>query len=155
MRSLPHPSPDSLPRSVHLSPYHHPKNVYIRTDDPDFPPGDDSKECFACLNQRRHIFGPHDDGFELPEEVEPFLADKPLGNMLTAKGIALWWAPDLYNPRSGWVRRAQGVPLVKNWYIEHCPPGHKVCIYRRFMFSRFTIEFELPPSQLQHELEAC
>jgi len=26
---------NSLPRSIHLSPYHHPKNVYICTDDPD------------------------------------------------------------------------------------------------------------------------
>ena len=107
------------------------------------------------LSHKFIIFGPHGDGFELPEEVEPLLADKPLGNMLAAKGIALWWAPDPYNPRSGWVRRAQDVPLVKNWYIEHCLPGHKVCIYCRFIFSRFTVEFELPPSQLQHELEAC
>lgn len=28
---------NSLPRSVHISPYHYPKNVYIRTDDPDLP----------------------------------------------------------------------------------------------------------------------
>lgn len=28
---------NSLPRSVHISPYHTPKNVYIRTDDPDLP----------------------------------------------------------------------------------------------------------------------
>jgi hypothetical protein len=27
----------SLPRSVHIAPYHEPKNVYIRTDDPDLP----------------------------------------------------------------------------------------------------------------------
>ena len=64
---------NSLPRSVHLSPYHH-----------------------------------------------------PLQNELTAEGIALWWAPDPYNRRSGRMRRAQDVPLVKNWYIEHCPPGQSV-----------------------------
>ena len=28
---------NSLLRFVHLSPYHAPKNVYIRTDDPDLP----------------------------------------------------------------------------------------------------------------------
>jgi pre-mRNA-processing factor 8 len=28
---------DSLPLSVHISPYHAPKNVYIRTYDPDLP----------------------------------------------------------------------------------------------------------------------
>ncbi|KAL4074403.1 NUC071 domain-containing protein [Scleroderma citrinum] len=38
------------------------------------------------------IFGPNDgdNNFELSEEVELFLADKPLENELTADGIALW-----------------------------------------------------------------
>ena len=31
-----------------------------------------------------------EDDFELPEEIEPFLADEPLENELTAEGIALW-----------------------------------------------------------------
>ena len=31
-----------------------------------------------------------EDDFELPEEIEPFLADKPLENELTTEGIALW-----------------------------------------------------------------
>ncbi|KAL4080099.1 NUC071 domain-containing protein [Scleroderma yunnanense] len=38
------------------------------------------------------IFGPNDgdNNFELSEEVELFLTDKPLENELTADGIALW-----------------------------------------------------------------
>lgn len=24
------------------------------------------------------------------------------------------------------MRRAQDIPLVKNWYLEHCPPGQPV-----------------------------
>ena len=55
------------------------------------------------LSHKDVIFGPSDaddDSFELPE-VEPFLADKPLENDLTAEGIALWWALDLYNRRLG------------------------------------------------------
>ena len=75
------------------------------------------------------IFGPSDADdydFELPEEVEPFLTDKSLENDLTAEGIALWWAPDPYNHRSGQMQRAQDVPLVKNWCIEPCPSGQPV-----------------------------
>ncbi|KAF8194228.1 NUC071 domain-containing protein [Pholiota molesta] len=92
---------NSLPRSVRISPYHYPKNH----------------------------FGPNgadDDDFILPEVVEPFLEEKELENDLTADGIALWWAPEPYNRRSGRMRRAQDIPLVKNWYLEHCPPGQPV-----------------------------
>ena len=75
------------------------------------------------------IFGPNDldeDDFEFPNEVRPFLDDKHLENDLTADGIALWWAPEPYSRRSGRMRRAQDVPLVKNWYLEHCPPNQPV-----------------------------
>ncbi|KAL4065042.1 NUC071 domain-containing protein [Scleroderma yunnanense] len=79
------------------------------------------------------IFGPNDgdNNFELPEEVELFLADMPLENELTADGIVLWWAPDLYNHHSEWMRHAQDVPLVKNWYLEHCPPGQPIKVCRQ------------------------
>ena len=33
--------------------------------------------------------GADDDDFELPEEIELFLADEPLENELTAEGVAL------------------------------------------------------------------
>ncbi|PPQ67549.1 hypothetical protein CVT26_006850 [Gymnopilus dilepis] len=132
---------NSLPRSVHISPYHYPKNVYIRTDDPDLPAfyfdplinpislrGHVPKNA-PLVSHEDSIFGPNgadDDDFELPEQVVPFLEDKDLENDLTADGIALWWAPDPYGRRSGRMRRAQDVPLVKNWYLEHCPPGQPV-----------------------------
>lgn len=35
-------------------------------------------------------------------------------------------APEPYNWRSGRMRRAQDIPLVKNWYLEHCPPNQPV-----------------------------
>ena len=44
----------------------------------------------------------------------------------TANGIALLWAPRPFNLRSGFTRRSVDVPLVKNWYREHCPPGQPV-----------------------------
>ena len=75
------------------------------------------------------ILGPngqdHDD-FELPEELIPFLDEKPLENDITTDTIALWWAPEPYSLCSGHMRRVQDIPLVKNWYLEHCPPNQPV-----------------------------
>ncbi|KAG8779467.1 pre-mRNA-splicing factor 8 [Ceratobasidium sp. 428] len=129
---------NSLPRSVHISPYHEPKNVYIRTDDPDLPafyfdPLVNPVSSRAVVPRNAplvsyedELFGPNgadDDEWELPEEIEPFLRDSPLENDQTADAIALWWALAPYDTRSGRTRRAQDVPLVKNWYLEHCPPN--------------------------------
>ena len=132
---------NSLPRSVKLSIYHLPKNVYIRTDDPELPAfyfdplinpislrGFTPKNT-PLVSHEDSIFGLNgadDDDFELPEDVAPFLEHKDLENDLTADGIALWWAPDPYSRRSGRMRRAQDIPLVKNWYLEHCPPNQPV-----------------------------
>ena len=69
-------------------------------------------------------------------EVSLFWSCRPLETDLTADAIALWWAPDPYNRRSGRMRRAQDIPLVKNWYLEHCPPGQPVKVrvsYQKLM----------------------
>ncbi|KAL4062015.1 NUC071 domain-containing protein [Scleroderma citrinum] len=136
---------NDINKVLHLSPYHHPKNVYICMDDPDLPVfyfdplinpislhGMTAKNA-PLVSHEDIIFGPNDgdDDFELPEEVEPFLADKPLENELTTDGIALWWAPDLYNHHLEWMRCAQDVPLVKNWYLEHRPPGQPIKVCRQ------------------------
>jgi pre-mRNA-processing factor 8 len=115
--------------------------MYICTDDPDLPAfyfdplinpislcGFTLKNVLL-ISHKDSIFGPNnadDDKFELPEDLSPFLKEKPLKNDLMADGIALWWAPDPYNRRSGCMRHAQDVPLVKNWYLEHCPPNQAV-----------------------------
>lgn len=54
------------------------------------------------------------------------MQETPLYTDNTANGIALLWAPRPFNMRSGRCRRAIDVPLVKNWYREHCPPGQPV-----------------------------
>jgi pre-mRNA-processing factor 8 len=115
---------NSLPRSVRISPYHYPKNVYIRTDDPDLPAfyfdpliNPISLRGHLATNASLHedsIFGPNnadEDDFRLPSAIEPFLADKDLENDLTADGIALWWAPEPYGRRSGHMRRAQDISV--------------------------------------------
>jgi pre-mRNA-processing factor 8 len=127
---------------VHIGPYHEPKNVYIKTDDPDLPafyfdplinPISQRvvQEAHTPLvSHEDEVFGygndEDDDEFELPDELEPFMADKALENELTADAIALYWAPYPYNLRSGRMRRAQDVSMVKNFYLEHCPQGAAV-----------------------------
>ena len=67
-----------------------------------------------------------DDGFCLPEDVGPLLADEPLYTDATAGGISLYWAPRPFNLRRGRTRRAFDVPLVNAWFKERCPPDHPV-----------------------------
>lgn len=132
---------NSLPRSVYIDLYHEPKNVYIKTDDPDLPAfyfdpliNPISQRVVAeahkpLVSHEDAVFGygnEDDDEFELPEELEPFMENQPLENDLTADAIALFWAPYPYNQRSGRMRRAQDVPMVKNMYLEHCPPDQPV-----------------------------
>jgi pre-mRNA-processing factor 8 len=132
---------NSLPRSVKIAPYHFTKNVFIRTDDIALPAfyfdplvnPITSRTVVAknrpLVSHEDLIFGPNDaddDDFELPEEYAPFLEDAPLETALTHEAIQLWWAPKPYNRRSGHTRRAEDIPLVKNWYLEHCPPNQPV-----------------------------
>ncbi|PGH17961.1 pre-mRNA-processing-splicing factor 8 [Helicocarpus griseus UAMH5409] len=130
---------NSLPRSVKLSWYSHPQIVYARTEDPNLPAfyfdpviNPISSRSVAPKNitvsHEDQIFGPgnDEDEFTLPGDAEPFLADEELYTSETASAIALWWAPYPFDRRSGKMVRAQDVPLVKQWYLEHCPQGQPV-----------------------------
>ena len=146
---------NSRPRSVYLGTYHEPKNVYIRTDDPDLPAfyfdpalNPISSRSLASAHFRTYyddgepvlshedeVFGEGVQGddeledelaFQLPDGIEPFLDDAPLETDMTADAISLWWAAPPYNRRSGYTRRAVDVPLIKAWYLEHCPPNQPV-----------------------------
>ncbi|OJD27466.1 pre-mRNA-processing-splicing factor 8 [Blastomyces percursus] len=129
---------NSLPRSVKLSWYSHPQIVYVRSEpnlpafyfDPVINPI--SSRSVAPKNitvsHEDQIFGAgnDEDEFTLPGNAEPFLGDEELYTSETASAIALWWAPYPFDRRSGKMVRAQDVPLVKQWYLEHCPPGQPV-----------------------------
>ncbi|EXJ87138.1 hypothetical protein A1O3_04096 [Capronia epimyces CBS 606.96] len=131
---------NSLPRSVKISWYHHPQVVYARSDDPNLPAfyfdpviNPISSRSVApkniTISHEDEIFGAGNDeadDFELPGNVEPFLADEELYTSETASAISLWWAPYPFDRRSGKMVRAQDVPLVKQWYLEHCPQGQPV-----------------------------
>ncbi|KAL6300911.1 hypothetical protein BKA93DRAFT_865036, partial [Sparassis latifolia] len=103
---------NSLPRSVHISPYHSPKMWIFARMIPTCPPSTSIPSSIQYhFSHEDMIFRPNDaddDDFEL----EPLLEEKI---DLTADAIALWWAPDPYSRRSGRTRRAQDIPLVKNW----------------------------------------
>ncbi|KAI4288011.1 MAG: hypothetical protein L6R35_002730 [Caloplaca aegaea] len=131
---------NSLPRSVKLSWYSHPQIVYVRAEDPSLPAfyfdpviNPISSRSVApkniTISHEDEIFGHgnnEDEEFVLPREVEPFLADEELYTSETSSAIALWWAPFPFDRRSGRMVRAQDVPLVKQWYLEHCPQGQPV-----------------------------
>ncbi|KAL8769038.1 MAG: hypothetical protein Q9194_005545, partial [Teloschistes cf. exilis] len=131
---------NSLPRSVKLSWYSHPQVVYVRAEDPSLPAfyfdpviNPISSRSVAPKNitvsHEDEIFGygnSEDEEFTLPGDVEPFLADEEIYTSETASAIALWWAPFPFDRRSGRMVRAQDVPLVKQWYLEHCPQGQPV-----------------------------
>ena len=131
---------NSLPRSVQLSWHSHPQVVYVRADDPSLPAfyfdpiiNPISSRSVAPKNltvsHEDEIFGygnNEDEEFTLPASMDPFLADEELYTSETSSAIALWWAPYPFNRRSGKMVRAQDVPLVKQWYLEHCPQGQPV-----------------------------
>jgi len=128
---------NNRPRKVQLSWYHYPNCVYIKADDPDLPafyfdplinviafyknaPGLKTSEKVSEMSDAEL------EDFELPDRVEPFLSETPLYTDNTGNGIALVWAPRPFNLRSGHTRRAIDIPLVKDWFHEHCPPTHPV-----------------------------
>ncbi|MDI1490163.1 MAG: pre-mRNA-splicing factor 8 [Ramalina farinacea] len=131
---------NSLPRSVKLGWYSHPQVVYVRAEDPSLPAfyfdpviNPISSRSVAPKNltvsHEDEIFGEgnmEDEEFTLPGNMEPFMAGEELYTKETSSAIALWWAPFPFDRRSGKMVRAQDVPLVKQWYLEHCPQGQPV-----------------------------
>ncbi|EXA46041.1 pre-mRNA-splicing factor spp42 [Fusarium oxysporum f. sp. pisi HDV247] len=150
---------NSLPRSVHLSWHSHPQVVFNRADDPDLPTfhfdrriNPISSRTVAPKNvevsHEDEIFGAdnieesEDDAFELPAGVEPFLADEDVENENTSSAVELWWAPYPFDRRSGRMVRAQDVPLVKQWYLEH-PPSDRPPVKVRVSYQKLLKNFVL------------
>ncbi|KAH7854029.1 hypothetical protein Vadar_009292 [Vaccinium darrowii] len=100
---------NNRPRKVKLSVYHTPMNMFIKTEDPDlpafyydpliYPITTTSKDrCEKKINEEE------EEEFYMPEGVEPLLKDTPLYTDTTAADI----------------------PLVSEWFKEHCPPSYPV-----------------------------
>ena len=150
---------NSLPRSVHLSWDSYPQVVYNRADNPDLPTfhfdrriNPISSRTVAPKNvefsNEDELFGPgsneepEDDVFTLPRTVEPFLADEELENEYTSSAVELWWAPFPFNRRSGKMVRAQDVPLIKQWYLEH-PPSDRPPVKVRVSYQKLLKNYVL------------
>lgn len=117
---------NSLPRSVHISWYHHPFNVAVKSDDPDLP----AFYFDPVLNpMSSRGFDDEDDGDDHEESefsvpgLRPVLDGVELTNENTAGAIGLWNAGYPFNLRSGKMVRAQDVALIKDWYLQHAPSG--------------------------------
>ncbi|KAI4355757.1 hypothetical protein L6164_004500 [Bauhinia variegata] len=121
---------NNRPRKVKLCVYHTPMIMYIKTEDPDLPAFyyDPLIHPITSANKERREKKIHDDEdeFSLPEGVEPLLKNTQLYTDTTAAGISLLFAPRPFNMRSGRMRRAEDIPLVSEWYKEHCPPSYPV-----------------------------
>ncbi|XP_074597718.1 pre-mRNA processing factor 8 isoform X2 [Brevipalpus obovatus] len=125
-----------LTNYVHLSWYHTPNVVFIKTEDPDLPAFyfDPLINPISLSRNTQRTIEPlpdddkckDDEAFTLPESFVPYMKSFPLYTDNTANGISLLWAPRPFCMRSGRTRRAIDVPLVKSWYLEHCPPGMPV-----------------------------
>lgn len=83
------------------------------------------KELDSQINQNA-VSDEELEQFTLPNGVEPLLSEQPLFTENTANGINLYWAPAPFNQRTGVTRRACDIPLVSNWFKEHCPQGYPV-----------------------------
>ncbi|KAF4824759.1 Pre-mRNA-processing-splicing factor 8 [Colletotrichum siamense] len=150
---------NSLPRSVHLAWHSHPQVVFERSDNPDLPAFHFDRRIHPIssravapknltVSHEDEIFGPdsneepEDEAFELPADFEPFLDEEDLSNEDTASAIELWWAPFPFNRRSGKMVRAQDVPLIKQWYLEH-PPSDKPPVKVRVSYQKLLKNFVL------------
>ncbi|KAM3257189.1 hypothetical protein ACQJBY_049489 [Aegilops geniculata] len=124
---------NNRPRKVRLCIYHTPMIMYIKTEDPDLPafyydPLINPVTSTSKIDRREKKASEEEDedDFSLPDGVDPLLKETPLYTDTTAAGISLLFAPKPFNMRSGRTRRAEDIPLVSEWFKEHCPPAYPV-----------------------------
>lgn len=128
---------NSRPRSVQVGAYHHPPLYYVKADDPDLPayyfdPIINPVSAFrtaAVDESYANGDGDYDDDEDdmfMGDYFTPLMEEEPLYTDNTALGITLYWAPRPFNMRSGLTRRAIDIPLVNQWFHEHCPPEYPV-----------------------------
>ena len=123
-------------REIFLGRYHSPPLVVVRTEDPELP----AFFFDPSLNPISHrgLFSVDDDDnllrvYEYATSSALALGTPPLASLnfledgIQAKqALALFWAPWPFNIRTGRTYRAQDIPLVKDFFLEHCPPGQPV-----------------------------
>jgi pre-mRNA-processing factor 8 len=118
---------NSRPRAVHVQWFHYPSCMYVKSEDPDLPAYYfDPVINPITAHRAAAVDANEEDDFELPEEMEPLLAEMPLYTDNTAAGITLYWSPHPFNRRNDFMRRSIDIPMVNAWFQEHCPPNQPV-----------------------------
>ena len=124
---------NSRPRKVSLGRYHSPASCFIRNNDPSLPafhydplyyPIPPRHKVQTTVSTEFDDVHPETgklEEFMLPEGVGPFLSLHPLSTGNTRDGINLLHTQYPFNTRSGRMKRATDIPLVKRFYQEHCP----------------------------------
>merc|ERR1711991_1216683 len=112
---------------------HYPPLYYIKADDPDLPayyfdPIINPISAFRVEKKRleEEVDPADEEEMYVPDTFCAIMEDEPVYYDDTAAGINLYWAPRPFNMRSGKTRRCIDVPLVSQWYHEHCDPKHPV-----------------------------
>ena len=117
---------NQIPKSVVIDVYHHPINLYNNDSldsafvfDPSFNPINtrDLQDPFEPIEQINPTSTPFD--------LLPFYSDYGLETEHTINGISLYHAPWPFQP-TGYTIRRQDVPVIKNWYLQRCPPNQPV-----------------------------
>ncbi|KAF1990334.1 pre-mRNA-processing-splicing factor 8 [Aulographum hederae CBS 113979] len=153
---------NSMPRSVRLTWHSYPQPVLVKPESPDLPAFyfDPIINPISSRNVRpkNATSKPEDEllkdkSFRLPREVKAFMEDDDLATEDTTSAISLWWAPHPFGKRSGRMVRAQDVPLVKQWYLQHVPGGQPVKVrvsYQKLLKSFVLNELHNKPSKAQN-----
>lgn len=114
---------NSRPRSVEMSWYCEPVSCLIKNED-----DSDSSTFFfhSSLNpivfeepERKSRHNVLDDDTTLPANLTPLMAVDEVTFPNTKDAFELMFAPFPFNKNSGKMVRAQDVPLIKSWYLQH------------------------------------
>ncbi|KAL3228560.1 Pre-mRNA-splicing factor 8 [Nakaseomyces bracarensis] len=59
------------------------------------------------------------NSYDIGLDIKPLMHEEALSEINTKDAIKLFHAPFPFNRRSGSTKRAEDVPLVKSWYLQH------------------------------------
>ncbi|QLL30278.1 hypothetical protein HG536_0A00950 [Torulaspora globosa] len=113
---------NSRPRSVEISWYGDPISCLIKnqndTENPTFF-FHSSLNPIIAENDNTNIHRLSDYKISLPQELTPAMADEELVFPDSKDAFELFFSPFPFNKNSGKMVRAQDVPLIKSWYLQH------------------------------------